>query len=279
MVTGVILAGGESKRFGGNKLLVDVGGTLVIDRVYNSLEYVSDYIYVSVRNSGQKRILSERVEFVDKDTFGGFIYDYEGCGGPYCGMLAAVLHISDDIIFLPGDVPWINGVTLQRFYDVSKEYGVCAATPIWGNGFLESLLIFIDGEFASSLGEILREYRLSGRPTDFLRISSNFLMIPVFRLTSKPREFVHINTKEDLTNPRLSNPPKGLFSDVIVVDWGSIKDSRLYLALRALRGGRYFEAVNHLYEELGEYISLRIIHLIEHTISDISYVLNIKRKV
>lgn len=91
----VVLAGGESRRFGSDKLVADLDGRTVLDRALDGLPAGAVTIVV-----GPERQLSRAVEFVREDPPGG---------GPAAGLIAGLLRALQEqpelIITLPGDAP------------------------------------------------------------------------------------------------------------------------------------------------------------------------------
>ena len=274
MVVGVILAGGESRRFGGNKLLADVEGIKVIDRVFEAVNGVTDKIYISVNNEEQAAVLEEHCGFAVSSCFKGFIYDDESFQGPMAGLMAGIKDLSDDILFVPGDIPWITTKSLSTFIDIVRDYGLDVASPVWGNGMIESLVIYVDKRLARIVADFPWDIRPSARPTDFIRVSEMAGLIPVSNVTGDPTVFAHVNVVEDLHKPRLRNPVKGFIRNVVIFDRGG-GGSRFWEAWVAFGNHRYSEAVRHLYMEMGDYIENSVYHLVRHVAMDISYIFDV----
>jgi molybdopterin-guanine dinucleotide biosynthesis protein A len=94
-VAAVVLAGGESRRFGFDKLAADVDGTSVLDHAIAGLPADVDLIVV-----GPVRTLSRPARFVREQPVGG---------GPAAAMIAglqaALVGGAAAILILPGDTP------------------------------------------------------------------------------------------------------------------------------------------------------------------------------
>lgn len=275
MVFGVILAGGVSRRFGDNKLLIEIDGTRVIDRVYNVLRDLVDGVYISIRNSNQEKIFSKYASFTGDDKFLGFVYDVVGDGGPYVALISVVKAIDGEIIVLPGDMPWIDGDVLDKIIRISRDAGATVSSPLWGNGLLESLIIYYNKLGCIECHNLLWELRRHGRPTDFHRISARTLLVPVHLLTESPEVFAHINYKADLSGPRLTNPVRGFFGKPILLERLSPAESYLVKALECISSKKYLEAIEYLYRELNEYLRLRLLHLVEHVVLDMRKTISI----
>jgi molybdenum cofactor guanylyltransferase len=95
VVVAVVLAGGEGRRFGGDKLAADLHGRSVLDR---ALEGLPDDAAVAI--VGPERTPTRRATFLREEPPGG---------GPAAGMVAglcwALDHRAGVILVLPGDAP------------------------------------------------------------------------------------------------------------------------------------------------------------------------------
>lgn len=95
---GVVLAGGQSRRMGRDKALVEIAGTPMIEWVSSALGVVSDRVVVAGRSEG----------------WAGHhgLVDPPGLGGPLAGILAA-LGLGEDILVVAVDQPWVRTETLR----------------------------------------------------------------------------------------------------------------------------------------------------------------------
>lgn len=97
-ITGVILAGGQSSRFGSNKALALWRGKLLIQHVRDSLSSVFDDILLST-NSPDQYVFLKMPTVIDR---------YPNMG-PLAGIHAALYHTSKPWIFVVGcDMPAIT---------------------------------------------------------------------------------------------------------------------------------------------------------------------------
>jgi molybdopterin-guanine dinucleotide biosynthesis protein A len=91
----VVLAGGESRRFGGDKLAADLHGLSLLERAVTELPSDARLIIV-----GPEREIGRPAAFVREEPPGG---------GPAAAMIAglrlALSNDSDTIVVLPGDAP------------------------------------------------------------------------------------------------------------------------------------------------------------------------------
>jgi molybdopterin-guanine dinucleotide biosynthesis protein A len=109
-ISAVVLVGGQSSRFGRDKLLEPVGGGVLVDRPIGVLRAV--FGRVGVVGAGDARV-GERADYVVDDPYPG--------KGPIGGVLAA-LELGD-VFVLPGDVPAIDEASVRAIV------GAAAAHP------------------------------------------------------------------------------------------------------------------------------------------------------
>ena len=95
---GVVLAGGQSRRMGRDKALVEIAGSRMIEWVSNALAEVADQVVVAGRPEGW----AEHEGLVDPP----------GLGGPLAGLVAA-LQMGSDLLVVAVDQPWVRVETLQ----------------------------------------------------------------------------------------------------------------------------------------------------------------------
>ncbi|ASJ10095.1 molybdenum cofactor guanylyltransferase MobA [Thermococcus sp. P6] len=141
---GVVLAGGRSRRFGGDKLLFRVDGKPLILHTLERLQSASliDEVVVvaSPDNAGKLRALGFEV-MVDELTI-----------GPMGGLYTALG--SGDAFVVAGDMPLI----VPEFVDyiVRIACGKIACVPRWSNGYLEPLHAAYSNAFRSVLEERIK---------------------------------------------------------------------------------------------------------------------------
>lgn len=114
--TGVVLAGGESRRMGSEKAELLFGGRRVVDIVIESLGEVCDEVIVAGKLH-QARDL--------RDRGARWVADAPGTTGPLAG-LAAALEISkhDRCLLVACDMPFLNGDFLRY---LANEHTDCDA--------------------------------------------------------------------------------------------------------------------------------------------------------
>jgi len=133
MRTGIILAGGDSKRIGTDKGLIDLNGKPLIRYVIESLGPVVDEIIVVVGSS-------ERVP-VYQDSVGDdvrVVPDMYDDGSPLIGLITGLTHARGDYAVVAAcDMPFINSELVDLLFLLSFELnGTLLIKP---NGWVEPL--------------------------------------------------------------------------------------------------------------------------------------------
>lgn len=125
-VTGVVLAGGDSRRFGDeNKALATYRGETFIERAVGPLLAVTDRPpLVVTRNVTQRRTLAEQLPTSEIT----FVTDVDAYQGPLAGLVAAVTAASTPWLFVAGcDMPLLAPDAISWLGDY-LEPGVDAVT-------------------------------------------------------------------------------------------------------------------------------------------------------
>ncbi len=269
MLASIILAGGESKRFGGNKLIASVDGEAVINRVFSEMSKIVDKVYISIKYEMQKNTLEK---YLSKNSSKGtyeFILDYYDGEGPLNAILSSMDKITaEEYIIVPGDIPWIKAEIIKKLIEYGRENKSTLASPIWGNGWSESLILYFNKCRCKGLIKVLRWLRRAGRATDIQRTVSKMIFIPISMLTEDPTVFVHVNTRESLINPKPRNPLNGHVNKIVNIDRTLWSKSHFILALEAVSDGDHITALNEFMMELNEYLPHHLMQLINHTLSD-----------
>ncbi len=133
MRTGIILAGGDSKRIGTDKGLIDLNGKPLIGYVIESLGPVVDEIIVVVGSA-------ERVP-VYRDAVGDDVQvfpDMYDDGSPMIGLITGLTHARGDYAVVAAcDMPFINSDLVDLLFLLSFELnGTLLIKP---NGWVEPL--------------------------------------------------------------------------------------------------------------------------------------------
>ncbi|MBS1251942.1 MAG: putative molybdenum cofactor guanylyltransferase [Anaerolineales bacterium] len=113
-LSGVILAGGESRRMGKDKAFLRVGGRRLIDRVLNAMEAVAGEVIIVTNNPQEYAGLGARLVCDEYPGTGAL-------GGMYTGLLAASLPYS---FVVACDMPFLDTELLRYMAGQVQHYDV-----------------------------------------------------------------------------------------------------------------------------------------------------------
>ena len=198
MRTYAVLAGGEAKRFGKDKLLALVGGRRVIDRVLRVVG--EDHLLLTTSEERCKLYGAKRC-----------VYD------PGKGPAEALLRLNISFTSLPGDLPWIEREVLVRLDAYRRVFNAQLAVPVHSKGSLESLMISVDNFDEIKDRITKRNIPRNLRMTDLVRASKTVVFVGSKLLTKNPSAFAHVNTQEDL---RIGAPKEPLGEQLLVLNLG-----------------------------------------------------------
>lgn len=106
-VSGIVLAGGASRRFGADKLAVPFEGTTPLARAIGALAALCTEVVV-VLAPGDDRAIDDARSSVR------VVHDPERHGGPLIGLLAGLETAGEPIVLVAGgDMPTMSGAVLQ----------------------------------------------------------------------------------------------------------------------------------------------------------------------
>jgi molybdopterin-guanine dinucleotide biosynthesis protein A len=149
-VTGIILAGGESRRMGRNKAFLPWGDTTLIEHVIERLRPVTDELIVAVRDARAFRRLKARVV---EDG----VPDAHALGGLYTGLRAArhercFVCACDTPFVSPGLVSAL--IRLSAGYDVAIARSPRGLEPLHAVYVRSSTLPAIEEQFRQRVGDL-----------------------------------------------------------------------------------------------------------------------------
>ena len=179
-VTGLILAGGKSRRFGSDKARHLVGGRPMIARVYDVLSPLVATVLISVRSADAEYDLpAERV-----------VDEYPGAG-PLAGLHAGLARCRTPwLLALACDLPFLSPEVLGALLSARDDSGhpVVACTP---DGRRHPLCALYPRSLHAIAGELLESDRLAMH--GLLQASGPAREVPV------PREPLrNVNARSDL---------------------------------------------------------------------------------
>ncbi len=259
---GLILAGGVSKRFGGDKPLALVAGEPMIKKVAKAMYEAVGDVYLSV-NTAER---GDQLFNATKPYISGYIVD-EFKAGPLSGILTAANQIAADFfITVSADVPFIKSTSLKALLDSLTDSNSDAASIIWANGRVETLIQAVSRKSILNYGQKFLSLRIDFlRPSDILRSANKLLLVHASAITQDPIEFANINTVEDLTNPKPRGPLKDHVKNSILITDGAEHFAK---AVSEYGNGSYFKAGASYSLEAITYLRHGVTHIASHAFYD-----------
>ncbi|MCJ7448434.1 MAG: molybdenum cofactor guanylyltransferase [Bacteroidales bacterium] len=185
-ISGVILAGGDNKRFGGQpKAKIIIGGRAIISRIAVTIEDIFDEIII---------VTNVPAEFKEFSHF-RIISDLFQNAGPLGGLHAAMKTTSKEAVFVfAGDMPFLEKQLITNQINRFAEEKCNALVP-QVNDFTEPLHSIYSNSILNKLEKYLNEGTYAVR--EFLeRIDVKYMRLPDSDVTI--RSFTNINYPSDL---------------------------------------------------------------------------------
>ncbi|MEF8778897.1 MAG: molybdenum cofactor guanylyltransferase [Natronomonas sp.] len=201
MTTAIIVAGGESSRFGsGDKALATIDGVPMIRRVVNRIVPLADHIVVNSRTD-QRSSFSAALSNVPRPI--QFAIDRQTNGGPVAGLETALDAVSGTkALVLACDLPLIRTATLSSLLEALEDGGGSSPDCVLPlvDGYPEPLCGVYSTERLRSAIEIFDtpRNRSFGDLLENLRVST----IPQQQLPGGSHTYENVNTPEDLRTVR-----------------------------------------------------------------------------
>ncbi len=187
-----ILAGGQSKRFGGGyKTFTKISGTTILNQIIKILSNFSNDIIINTNNLNEFKSLNYPLV---KDKFEGFL-------GPLAGIHSSILwtknnHVEKEWVFtVPSDTPFLPSNLLDEFllkYSYGTDIFIARSNKrhhpviaMWHVSLLESL----ESELKLKNSKIM--LWVKKHKYKFVDFSDN-----------QEHNFFNINTQEDLNNAK-----------------------------------------------------------------------------
>ncbi|MEM0350042.1 MAG: molybdenum cofactor guanylyltransferase [Candidatus Caldarchaeum sp.] len=263
-VYGVVLSGGVSRRFGGDKALALLDGEPLVRHVAKSLHEAVDEVWLSVKDARRGEELVKACE----PYVSGYIVD-EFPAGPLSGVLTAAKRLgADAMVTCPTDTPRIKPTTFKKLVEQFLDNSPSALSVVWGNGMVETLVQVLSIDTVKHyLEKVFAQRRGLYRASDMLRCADRLLLVVGFKLSSDPYEFANINTADDLVNPK-PRPDRGSLvkDDILLTE--SLE--HFHQAAAYTEENLFNEAAQeYLYEALA-LLSHGVAHLTAHALTDAS---------
>ncbi|MBI4061077.1 MAG: molybdenum cofactor guanylyltransferase [Elusimicrobia bacterium] len=195
-LTGVVLAGGRSSRFGANKALADWKGATLVETVIGSLLEVLPKVLVATKNAGELEFLQNaRVRIVE---------DLHRDGHPMGGLLSALQRVETNRVFVAAcDMPFVRPELIEALWVSRADYD--AVIPVW-RGKRQPLCGIYSRDCAGIMRASIREDELGiSRIFDSLR-TRFMLESEVQGVDPQGFSFMDIDTREDYERARGLRP-------------------------------------------------------------------------
>ncbi|MBW1888818.1 MAG: molybdenum cofactor guanylyltransferase, partial [Deltaproteobacteria bacterium] len=128
-ITGIILAGGKSSRYGVNKAFIEINGVQLIERVITVMGSVFERLILITNTPHEYAYLNLPMY---EDLIKGL--------GPIGGILTGLKAISDESgFFVACDMPFINGDLIHYMVEVKDDYDAVVPRITWKMETLHAL--------------------------------------------------------------------------------------------------------------------------------------------
>lgn len=119
MITGIVLAGGASRRMKKNKMLLDVNGKpMIVHAIDGMRPFVQSIIVVT----GYYH--EDLMDVLRDDDDVHVVFNPRHRLGMFSSVLAGVKHVDTDVFILPGDCPRVSDHTYRSLLRGTKEIRV-----------------------------------------------------------------------------------------------------------------------------------------------------------
>ncbi len=184
-VTGVVLAGGRSSRFGSNKAVAPWGENTLTGSTVSRLCGLFPRVLVVGKDPDVARSLEDCARFVQDDSEQHH---------PLVGIIAALRESETDLVFVTAcDMPLVDRTLVRAVCDAVSGYE--AATAVWG-GRPQPLFGVYSKQCLGVMRLLLREKRPVRELFDIIR--TRFLSADeIGAIDPGGRSFLDIDTQED----------------------------------------------------------------------------------
>jgi len=192
--SGVILAGGFSKRFGQNKGLIELAGKPLILHVLDKALHIVDEAVVVVSSNAQRSAFMHLLQH--KATV---VVDKLEKQSPLVGALTGFDKVrGKHSLLLPCDTPFISNRVLSLLLDLCINRN--AAIPRWPNEYIEPFQAVYHTKSALKAAETALEEKKLDMQSMILHMTKvRYISTLVLRqMDPKLLTFFNINTPEDL---------------------------------------------------------------------------------
>jgi len=191
-VTGLILLGGKSSRYGSNKALVEIDGVRLVDRVARVMSAVFHRVILLTNTPGEYAYL--QLPMVE-DLVKGF--------GPMGGIYTGLMTLSDEAgFFVACDMPFLSEKLICHLVDVRENFDAVVPRMDW---MLEPLHALYSKKCLPILHEAIGQHQHQIVKC-FTRLRVRYVDEEELRLWDRDlRSLFNVNKPEDLRGPALKH--------------------------------------------------------------------------
>ena len=194
-ITGIVLAGGKSNRYGRNKALVEMDGIRLIERVIGVVEPIFEHLLIITNTPQDYAYL--KLPMVE-DLIKGL--------GPLGGIFTGLQTISDEAgFFVACDMPFVNAELIHHMADVMGDFDAVVPKVDWK---IETLHAIYTKSCIPAIKELIdnRDYQIFNF---FQKVRVRYLNENEIRgFDPELRSFFNINRPEELLNAAKSKNEK-----------------------------------------------------------------------
>lgn len=221
MISCIILAGGESKRFGEDKGFFNFQGISFIERSLDTAMEISDDIVICGRDESKIRYyraeaenaVKKRLKAGKRNLMPEVIVDDKNCAfkGPLRGIYSAIKKIKGKFfLVMECDAPFFNAEAAKALINKAKSEKVDAVIPLWPDSTVEPLLAFYKRKQTLDIIDMLHDYALNLKEyflfNDSVNISRFLPSVYYYNIPDmvkanknfKAADFININSKKEL---------------------------------------------------------------------------------
>ncbi|MDW8035662.1 MAG: molybdenum cofactor guanylyltransferase [Candidatus Korarchaeum sp.] len=190
-LTVLVLAGGYSERFGGNKALYEVNGKSLISYVLDRVKCLSRNVIISAKSGYE--------DIARLFPYAEVVVDSFELKAPIVGLISSLKKVKTEYVaIVTCDSPLINPEVIRVLYSLAR--GRSGAAPSWPDGKLEPLqAVYSTKELLEKVQDCWERGDLRVRCA--IESMRNLILVPIEVLKEVDPElesFMHLNYKEDL---------------------------------------------------------------------------------
>jgi molybdopterin-guanine dinucleotide biosynthesis protein A len=187
----LILAGGDSKRFGGEKAFFEIEGRPMIQRVVEEVSKLSGEIVISCRTG------LERLAIMYPEA--KIIPDKWDKKGALTGIVSALPEVESDYVALVTcDCPKIKSGVIEMLFKSARGHD--GATPRWPNGYIDPLqAVYRTKKLQVAAQKVWERGKM--RLADVLKMLPDVVYVSTEELKKvdpKLESFLNVNLPEDV---------------------------------------------------------------------------------